>query len=596
MVAGICLLLFNACKDNMSVDLEDSLRVFSELNPIEDASSTNMTVNKGNRVDGTGYFQVEIEGVGANALLKNGVHEAWCLEWRKPMRSSNDVHRDVKWYSSIGNSKWRPLNYFFSIRNELKLADPALNTMEIQSVVWSLTGYMGIGPEFNILTLENSQLPSDWFDGGTPKFSKEKVHAIVSRVLSEYKSPQFKTSGNPGTAMMSVSEGGCIVGETDPDQQNVCIPVDPDPDAEIVFASITAGSDHSCVLDVDGQAYCWGQNSYAQLGDGTTIDKLTPVAVSMPNGVSFKSISAGYNHTLALSSDGQAWAWGFNENGQLGDGTLSSIFVPVQVMMPAGVNFTTVRAGGSFSIALSEDGRSWSWGSNFVGQLGNGSTIDELIPVQVSKPTDLHFKSISAGDAHTLALSIDGKIWAWGSNWAGQLGDGTNIDRLTPLELAMPDGVNFSSVKAGGPHSLALSLDGKAWGWGSNVLGQLGDGTTINRLFPVAVLMPTGVSFSSIAAGNTHSIALSPDGKAWAWGNNWFGQLGDGTSVGKFTPSPVSMPSSVSFHTIAADAVSGHSLALSTDGQVWSWGWNTWGQLGDGTTDDRSIPVALLWP
>lgn len=367
---------------------------------------------------------------------------------------------------------------------------------------------------------------------------------------------------------------------------------DMDPEIEIVLSTIAAGRNHACALDVDGQAYCWGNNEAGQLGDGTRIQRLTPVAVSTPAGVSFTSIAAGI-HTLALSSDGQVWAWGINETGQLGDGTRTDRLTPVAVSMPTGVSFTSIAVGIRHSLALATDGQVWAWGFNNEGQLGDGTTTLRLTPVEASMPTGVIIRTIATNGPHSLALSEDGQGWAWGRNDNGQLGDGTTIARLTPVAISMPAGMSFSSISAGSNHSLALSADGQGWAWGANGFGTLGDGTTTNKFVPVAVSMPAALNFSSIAAGSSHSLALSTDGKMWAWGRNDSGQLGDGTTTQKLTPVAVSMPAGVSIRTSAT--YDSHSLIQATNGNLLAWGRNDSGQLGDGTTDDRLTPVTLIW-
>lgn len=217
ILIGSLTLFLATCDKTVNSGFEDSIELYSYLEPIEGASNATMVVNKGK--DGNdSYFQVEISDIATNHLLKSGTHGAWCLEWKKPMRSNNDEHKGVKWYSSIGNEKWRPMNYFFSIKGELEAADPDLTFREVQAVVWSLAGYMGIAPEFDVDKLPDSELPGRLMLDGKPNFSKEKVQAIVSRVKSEYASP---------AKSKATEEEGCNVGETEEDQQNVCVPIEP---------------------------------------------------------------------------------------------------------------------------------------------------------------------------------------------------------------------------------------------------------------------------------------------------------------------------------------------------------------------------------
>ena len=192
--------------------------------------------------------------------------------------------------------------------------------------------------------------------------------------------------------------------------------------------------------------------------------------------------------------------------------------------------------------------------------------------------------SISAGYAHTVALKQDGTVWAWGGNDYGQLGDGTQTDSLTPVQVR---GLyNVTAIAAGGYHTVALKQDGTVWAWGDNTYGELGDGTQTDRLTPVQV---SGLStnVTAIAAGYLHTVAQKLDGTAWTWGSNYNGQLGDGKQTDRYTPVQVSGLSNV----IAIAAGSAHATALKQDGTVWGWGWDFAGQLGDGTTTDSPTPV-----
>jgi len=343
--------------------------------------------------------------------------------------------------------------------------------------------------------------------------------------------------------------------------------------------SIAAGSDHSVALNDFGIVWSWGKNSYGELGDGTTTERSTPVAVSDLNNVI--AISAGYSHTMALTAEGTVWAWGQNYSGQLGDGTTTVRTTPVQV---SGLNdVIAIAAASNHSLALKADRTVWAWGYNGQGQLGDGTISYRFTPVQVSGLTDVI--AIAAGYYHTLALKVDGTVWAWGRNGDGQLGDDTTADKTTPVQL--PDLAGVIAIAAGRAHTLALKADGTVWTWGYNNYGQLGDGTTINSSTPVQVADMFNVI--ALAGGRYHTLALKADGTAWAWGYNGQGQLGDGTRTSRTTPVQVSDVSNV----IAIDGGISHTLALKADGTVWTWGANYGGQLGDGTTTIKTIPVQV---
>ena len=273
---------------------------------------------------------------------------------------------------------------------------------------------------------------------------------------------------------------------------------------------------HGLALDDDGSVWAWGYNSTGQLGDGSTYTRSAPVQVKGPGGIGtltdVVAIAAGAYHSLALKSDGSVWAWGYNSYGQLGNGTTTTGYAPVQVIGLTDV--VAIAAGYYHSLALKSDGSVWAWGYNGYGQLGNGSTYTNYTAVQVSGLTDV--VAIAASYYHSLALKSDGSVWAWGYNSYGQLGDGTTDNRYTPVQVKGPGGTgtlgNMIAIAAGYSYSLALKSDGSAWGWGYNSDGELGDGTTDNRYTPVQVLGPGGTgtlgNVVAIAAGAYHSLAV----------------------------------------------------------------------------------------
>ncbi|MCA1789237.1 MAG: hypothetical protein LC667_05085 [Thioalkalivibrio sp.] len=330
-----------------------------------------------------------------------------------------------------------------------------------------------------------------------------------------------------------------------------------------------------------------------------------------PTGVTFSTLD-GDTHSLALDLEGNAWAWGSNDYGQLGDGSGSDQSTAVPVAMPADTSFTDIAAGGNHSVALDLEGNAWAWGSNDYGQLGDGSGSDQSTAVPVAMPPDTFFDAVKVGDYHSLALDADGNVWAWGRNQAGQVGGGAFSASSEPVLVDMPTGVTITTIRAGwnhslaldaegtiwawggGNHTMALNRDGTAWAWGRNTYGQLGDGSTTRRSAPVAVDMPSGMTFESLGPGGNHSLALDRDGIAWAWGLNLDGQLGDGTTEQRTVPVQVAMPTGTSFASLHfADY---HSLALDLDGAAWAWGRNRYGQLGDGTTTPRSSPGPVVMP
>jgi alpha-tubulin suppressor-like RCC1 family protein len=347
-----------------------------------------------------------------------------------------------------------------------------------------------------------------------------------------------------------------------------------------VAPKIAAGYYHTVALKTDGTLWAWGDNSFGQLGDGTTTDRYSPVQVV--GGNDWAAIATGSIHTVALKTDGTLWAWGDNSFGQLGDGTTTDRYSPVQVV--GGNDWAAIAAGGSHTTALKTDGTLWVWGRNSNGQLGDGTTVQRNAPVRVG--TDNDWAAIAAGWYHTVALKTDGTLWTWGENWDGQLGDGTTVRKTTPLRIG--SGNDWAAIAAGWYHTVALKTDGTLWTWGYNGEGELGDGTTVRKNTPVHI--GSDQDWAGIAAGGYHTVALKTDGTLWAWGSNWDGQLGVGTTVNKYTPTLIGGGNDWSG--VAAGEV--HTVAIKTDGSLWVWGSNQYGQLGDGTISHRVSPYQIL--
>jgi alpha-tubulin suppressor-like RCC1 family protein len=341
-------------------------------------------------------------------------------------------------------------------------------------------------------------------------------------------------------------------------------------------ASAVAGSTaaQARIIPIRGlaAAVAWGNNTLGQLGDGTTTTPgpLQYVAVSgLTGGVA--QVSAGFYHSLALTTGGSVWAWGDNTVGELGDDTTVNSSIPVQVSGLSGI--TQVSAGGSGSLALSSDGTVWAWGWNQFGEVGDGTTVNRLTPFQV--PGLSGITQVAAGDGFNLALRSDGTVWAWGLNNHGELGDGTFTDSSVPVQVQGLSQV--TRIAAGESFSMAVRTKGfitfqsSVWTWGSNFSGQLGDGTLTDRDTPEEV---SGIGVQSIsgiaaAAGGSFAMVLGSDGSVWEWGDNATDQLGEDTGPESQT-TPVEAIGQSTITQIAASA--NDALALHSDGTVWQWG------------------------
>lgn len=350
-------------------------------------------------------------------------------------------------------------------------------------------------------------------------------------------------------------------------------------------SAIAAGDYHTCVLAATGEVKCWGDNRFGQIGDGTTTDRSTPIdVIGLTTGIS--AITTGSTHSCALTASGGVKCWGDNDYGQLGDGTTTDHYTPMDVQgLTSGV--TAIIAGGFHTCALTASGGVKCWGLNYAGELGDGTTTYRYTPVDVQGLTS-GVSVVATRWDHTCALTTSGGVKCWGENGYGQLGDGTTTNSSTPMDVVgLTSGVN--AISMGGNHTCALTISGgvKCWGRGSE--GQMGDGSTTSRSTPTDISGLTN-GISAITAGGGHTCALTTSGGIRCWGSNGYGQLGDGTNTNHYTPVDVQgLTSGIS----AVVTRWKHTCALTQAGGGKCWGTNDFGQLGDGTIISRSTPVDI---
>ncbi|MCB0099247.1 MAG: hypothetical protein KDE46_26120, partial [Caldilineaceae bacterium] len=354
------------------------------------------------------------------------------------------------------------------------------------------------------------------------------------------------------------------------------------PLADIV--QVAAGFQHTCALTTTGIVKCWGWNDFGQLGDGTNISSGTPRIVNGLNQIT--AIASGQNHSCALTGEGDISCWGWNANGQLGDDTTTSKSIPVAVKGLGGPAIA-IAAGAMHTCAIITGDTVECWGANSDGQIGNGSTTDILRPSFVLGVAN-HATAIAAGDYHTCAVMFLGKVKCWGANYNGQLGNGFYLQENWPVDVAgLSD--EIVALATGQSHTCALTAQGGMTCWGWNWSGQLGIGETAGdtQSTPVDVI-GLDSEITAISAQNNQTCALTTDGVAKCWGLNGFGQVGNGTTDIQYTPiNVIGVRAAVQM----IDVGDGHVCVVTMEARVQCWGWNSAGQLGDGTLEKRYRPL-----
>ena len=325
----------------------------------------------------------------------------------------------------------------------------------------------------------------------------------------------------------------------------------------------------------------WGFNSFGQFGNNTTTGSCIPIETTTTS--CFRLVSAGGCHSLGIDTNNKLWTWGLNSSGQLGNNCTTTSCVPINISPTC--SFLYASAGTSHSLAIDTNGKLWSWGNNTYGQLGDNTVTNRCIPVAVCSTCS--FCAIRGGLFSSLAIDTTGKLWSWGENGWGTLGNNSTVNRCIPVAVCST--CSFRNISLVVYHSIAIDINNKIWTWGNNTYGQLGNNTTTGSCIPINI-SPT-CSFCYAETGNYHTLAIDTTGKLWSWGYNDQGQLGNNTySLGTCRCIPVAVCSLCSFCNISAKS---HSMAVDTTGKAWTWGCNCIGQLGNNSTSLACSPVAV---
>jgi len=378
------------------------------------------------------------------------------------------------------------------------------------------------------------------------------------------------------------------------------IEVPPPVDAPIT--SMTGGWLHTCAVTTTKHVYCWGWNRDGEIGDGSTADR--PYAKQVSPSLTFSVVSTGGGHSCAVATGGAGYCWGLNLTGQIGDSSVMSRSTPTAVTR--GLSFAQLANGGTFTCGITAtDSTAYCWGWNHDGELGSRPVETCLTPggvepcsrAPIAVGGGRRFLAISAGARHVCALAVDSTAYCWGNNATGQLGNGTTAD--TALPVAVSGGRKFKELTLGFDHSCGLTAAGDAYCWGDNTWGQLGEATTSVALEPTAVT--GGIIFLALSAGSEHTCGIGTGNATRCWGENASGQLGAQatemcTSASGRTAALCShVPLPVSTNQIFGSIFAGghHTCAITTGGKAYCWGENSNGQLGTGNTSGSDVPVLV---
>lgn len=433
-----------------------------------------------------------------------------------------------------------------------------------------------ITPESTHMLRENSQQfsVSTYDETGFELEQREIVWSSSNEQLASVNAEGIVSAHETGAVTISAESEGI--------EQSAEIRVE-----RIIHEKRGLGCQNGCAFTESGELYCWGHNVYGEVGDGTTEQRDRPVLVE--GGHQFKTVSVGCGFTTALTEDGTMYGWGNNNYGQLGTGDNERRTTPTRI--DSNLKFTQVSVGVENTLGLTADGTAYAWGRGIQGRIGNGSKEDQYRPVQVAG--GIQFSYLSFGGRMSVGLDMEGRAYSWGSNDSYALGQGNEDpfhNQLVPAKVA--GDIRFVTISADEGRVVGLTKEGKAYGWGQNFYGKLGDGTDTNRNEPVPIA--EGLTFKMLVGGGDQTHGITLEGELYGWGYNGMfeslGTLGVGiTHTSTHDPLPV-----IGNHQFKHIYMGGHSkMGITENGEFYMWGWNGSAQLGLGDTDIRTEPVLL---
>lgn len=332
--------------------------------------------------------------------------------------------------------------------------------------------------------------------------------------------------------------------------------------------------------------FAWGDNDYGQNGVNGGIDRPTPVATTSSANNNWKQISSFHFHTSVINTSGELWSWGFNGYGGLGVANDTTNRLTPTKEFNSATTWRQVSTGTHHTCSVKTDGTLWCWGRNQNGQLGVNDTTNRNTPVQVGTAVD--WRQVDCGQSHSSAIKINGTLWSWGNNYSGQLGINNTTQKNTPVP-EFNGAITWKSVACGGYTTSAIKTDGTLWSWGFNTNGQTGNNGNTNVQTPVQTLAG-GTNWKQVSAGKKHTVAIKTDGTLWSWGINGSGQLGVNGTTTRFTPVQ-EFNGAQTWNSVACGGYT--TSAIKTDGTLWMWGYNNQSQIGLNDTTSRQTPVTV---
>lgn len=555
------------------------------------------------------------------AISKDQANQNYQLNWNKPSLTAGNTYRAWALVTVAANASPLPLGYA-DVR--VVANSKALKQVNLNQFVGLIAGnplYLKFTVRTGIAAAISVALGSSVLAPGGTTTATATVTDLHGAALEGATvnwavtpaanppgsvSPGSSATGSAGTATSTLiagndDGGGAVTATTGtaPGQLTGSASFVVGTIQDFASGALALGRLHSCGLTAAGAPYCWGQNNFGQLGDGSGTESLSPVAVDLPAGVTgFEALTSYIHQTCGRTSSGAWFCWGNNEYGQLGNNSKQNSPTPEGLLVPNGVSgFASLAMGATHTCGLTDAGTPYCWGNNVWGQLGDASNDEHVTPEPVSLPSGVAaFVSLASGQLHSCGLTATGAAYCWGRNESGQLGDGTTDNSPVPIPVVMPNGVSgFTRLVAGVSHTCGLTGSGAAYCWGLGFFGSLGTGSTSDSPVPVAVSLPGGVSgFAGIRSGGYHTCGLTTTGDAYCWGHNEMGQTGNGTfDQPQDAPVAVVLPNGVSgFELVALGGF--HTCGLTDAGEAYCWGHNDGGQLGDGFKADLATPQAVI--